>query len=70
MAVELSGRAYVFGNNAAYFLKQTYLQSIPEQLSPKKPLTWLRDKKVYCAKTKLMVNRKVVFFHLKGSPSI
>ena len=47
VAVELNGRAYVYGVNSAHFMKQTSLENSPEQCLPNKPLDWFRNRKVY-----------------------
>ena len=46
VCIELDGRARVFGNNAAHFLKQTNIEGIPEKITPNNPLTWYRNKQV------------------------
>ncbi len=46
IAVELDGRAYVYGLNAAHFMQQTSLDNYPEQCIAKKSLDWFRNRKV------------------------
>ncbi len=46
VAVELDGRAYVYGSNVAHFLQQTSLENTPEQCVPRKALDWFRNRKV------------------------